>query len=74
MYPFKKCKKGKFNNSQKGVLQIDINTHEILNQFPSLTKAAEHEGCSIAMMSMVCNGKRKLVNKNYTYIKEVKQC
>lgn len=62
--------KGKYGNSRKSVIQININTNEILKQFSSMTAAAEYEGCSVAMMSLVCNGKRKLLNRDYTYKKE----
>ena len=64
--------KGKFGNSKKSVIQINFNG-QILNQFPSMTAAAQYEGCSVAMMSLVCNGKRKLVNKDYTYCKKEKK-
>lgn len=62
--------KAKFKNSRKAIIQIDINTQQILNHFPSITAAAKYEKCSVAMMSLVCSGKRKLSNKTYTYKKE----
>lgn len=65
--------KGKYGNSKKSVVQINLNTNQIINQFPSITAAAQHEGCSVAMMSLVCSGKRKLLNKDYTYYKKEKK-
>lgn len=62
--------KHKYGNRKKSIIQIDINTNKILKQFPSMTAAAEYEGCSVAMMSLVCSGKRKLLNRDYTYKKE----
>ena len=60
--------KGKYGNSRKAVLKIDINTNRILKEFSSMTEAAKHENCSVASISRICNNKQNL-NKNYTYIK-----
>ena len=62
-------KKGKYGNAKKLVYKIDLNTNQILETYSSLTEAARIEQCSISMMSMICNNKRKLINKNYTYVK-----
>lgn len=62
-------KKGKYGNAKKLVYKIDLNTNQILETYNSLTEAARIEQCSISMMSMICNNKRKLINKNYTYVK-----
>ena len=61
---------GKFGNAKQSVVQIDLSTNTILKRFASLTAAAEYEGCSVGMLSLVCNNKRKLRNKTYTYQKE----
>lgn len=59
--------KGKYGNSKKIVVKIDLSTNQILQEYYSATEAAKAEGCSVATISMVCHNKRKLVNKNYTY-------
>lgn len=59
--------KGKYGNSKKIVVKIDLSTNQILQEYCSATDAAKAEGCSVATISMVCHNKRKLVNKNYTY-------
>ena len=59
--------KGKYGNSKKIVVKIDLLTNQILQEYCSATDAAKAEGCSVATISMVCHNKRKLVNKNYTY-------
>ena len=66
--PEKETIKGKYGNSKKAVLKIDINTNTILKEFSSMTEAAKHENCSVASISRICNNKQNL-NKNYTYIK-----
>ena len=62
-------KKGKYGNAKKLVYKIDLNNNTILETYKSLTEAAKAEQCSVSMISMVCNNKRTLINKNYTYIK-----
>lgn len=69
--PFAEMQKGKYGNSKKKVYQIDKETQAVLQEFPSLTAAAEHEQCSVSMMSLVCNKKRNLINKTYTYTKTI---
>lgn len=59
--------KGKYGNSKKIVVKVDLLTNQILQEHCSATDAAKAEGCSVATISMVCHNKRKLVNKNYTY-------
>ena len=54
----------------KSVCKIDLNTGQILERYNSLTEAAQAEQCSVATISLVCNNKRKLANRNYTYQKE----
>ena len=61
-------KKGKYGNNRQQVIQIDKISNEILNQFSSMTEAAEYEQCSVASISRICNNKQNL-NKQYTYIK-----
>lgn len=60
--------KGKYGNSKKAVVKIDIKTNHILQEFSSMTEAAEHENCSVASISRICNNKQNL-NKDYTYMK-----
>ena len=63
-------KKGKFGNSKKKVYQIDLKTNKILKEFESLTEVAKYEHLSVSKISLICSGKQKLVNKDYTYKKE----
>ena len=65
----KEMQKGKYGNAKKVVYKIDLNSNTILETYKSLTEAAKAEQCSVSMISMVCNNKRTLTNKNYTYIK-----
>ena len=65
----KEMQKGKYGNAKKVVYKIDLNSNTILETYKTLTEAAKAEQCSVSMISMVCNNKRTLTNKNYTYIK-----
>lgn len=69
--PSKEMQKGKYGNSRKKVYQIDKETQSVLREFPSLAAAAEYEQCSVSMISLVCNKKRNLLNKTYTYTKTI---
>lgn len=69
--PSKEMQKGKYGNSRKKVYQIDKETQAVLQEFPSLAAAAEYEQCSVSMISLVCNKKRNLLNKTYTYTKTI---
>lgn len=69
--PTEEMQKGKQGNAKKKIYQIDKQTHQVLREFSSLTEAAEYERCSISMISMVCNNKRNLLNKTYTYTKQL---
>ena len=69
--PVAEMQKGKYGNAKKKIYQIDKQTQQVLKEFSSLTEAAEYEQCSVSMISMVCNKKRNLVNKTYTYTKQL---
>ena len=51
--------KNKFGNAKKGVIQIDRDSLEIINEFESLTQAANAVGGCVGGISSACNGKRK---------------
>ena len=72
--PEEEMKKGKYGNHKDAVLQINLDTGEIIRKFNSMTEAAKYEGCSVSNISKICkninNRKRRKGNKNYTYKKE----
>lgn len=71
--PITEMQKGKCGNAKKAVVKIDINNNQILKEYPSATAAAQDEGVCVATISMVCNNKRKLANRNYTYKYKTKE-
>lgn len=71
--PVAEMQKGKYGNAKKAVVKIDINNNQILKEYPSATAAAQDEGVCVATISMVCNDKRKLANRNYTYKYKTKE-
>lgn len=65
--PIKEMQKGKYGNSKKAVVKIDLQSNQVLKEYPSATAAAQDEGVCVATISMVCNNKRKLAGRKYTY-------
>ena len=52
--PEEEMKKGKYGNHKDAVLQINLDTGEIIRRFNSMTEAAEYEGCSVSNISKIC--------------------
>jgi len=47
------------NKCSRKVLQIDLNTNEIINEFNSISEAAKYVNCHTESIRVVCIGKRK---------------
>ena len=69
-YPLakKNISQSQINNPKKSktVLQLDINTRKIINEFPSAMEACRQTGISFQNISACCNGKLK-TSGNYIW-------
>lgn len=65
--------KGKYGNAKQKIYKIDKETGTILEIFSSMTEASKKENCSVSLISQICSGQKKNLNKTYTYIKGDKE-